>query len=87
MSETVASRDLRNDTAAVLRRVQAGERVTITQNGRPVAELVPLRRAGRSWIGRAELVARLRVAQADPGLRADLDRIAGDMTDDLDPIR
>ena len=87
MSETVASRDLRNDTAGVLRRVQAGERVTITQNGRPVAELVPLRRGGRSWIERAELVARLRVAQADPGLRADLERIAGETTDDLGPIR
>jgi prevent-host-death family protein len=86
MSETVASRDLRNDTAGVLRRVEAGERVTITQNGRPVAELVPLRRSGRSWIGRAELAARLRVAQADPGLRADLQRIAGDTTDDLGPI-
>ena len=86
MSETVASRDLRNDTAGVLRRVQAGERVTITQNGRPVAELVPLRRSGRSWIGRAELAARRRVEQADPGLRADLQRIAGDTTDDLGPI-
>jgi prevent-host-death family protein len=87
MTESVASRDLRNDTAGVLRRVQAGERVTITQNGRPVAELVPLRRTGRSWIGRGELVARLRIAQADPGLRADLERIAGDTTDDLGPIR
>jgi prevent-host-death family protein len=87
MSESVASRDLRNDTAGVLRRVQAGERVTITQNGRPVAELVPLRRGGRSWIGRAELAARLRVAQADPGLRDDLARIAGETTDDLGPIR
>jgi prevent-host-death family protein len=87
MSETVASRDLRNDTAGVLRRVQAGERVTITQNGRPVAELVPLRRTGRSWIRRGELAARLRVAQADPGLRADLARLAGDTTDDLDPVR
>lgn len=86
MSETAASRDLRNDTAGVLRRVQAGERVTITQNGRPVAELVPLRRGGRSWIGRDELVARLRDAQADPGLRTDLERIAGDTTDDLGPI-
>jgi prevent-host-death family protein len=86
MSESVASRDLRNDTAGVLRRVQSGERVTITQNGRPVAELVPLRRARRSWISRADLVARLQTAQADPGLRDDLDRIAGDTTDDLSPI-
>ena len=87
MTETVASRDLRNDTAGVLRRVQSGERVTITQNGRPVAELVPLRPTRRSWIPRAELVARLRVAQADPGLRDDLARLAGDTTDDLGPVR
>ena len=38
-------RDLRNDTAAVLRRVEAGETVRITSNGRPVADLVPVERA------------------------------------------
>ncbi|MFZ0217104.1 MAG: type II toxin-antitoxin system prevent-host-death family antitoxin, partial [Candidatus Dormiibacterota bacterium] len=35
-------RDLRNDVSAVLRRVEAGERLRITVSGRPVAELVPL---------------------------------------------
>jgi prevent-host-death family protein len=83
----VPSRDLRNDTAGVLRRVEAGERVTVTVNGRAVAELVPVQRARRSWIRRETLVARLRRAQADPGLRADLARLAGDTTDDLGPIR
>jgi prevent-host-death family protein len=86
MSDTVASRDLRNDTAGVLRRVESGERVTITVNGRAVAEIVPLRRTQRSWISRDDLVARLRTAQADPGLRADLARLAGDTTDDLGPV-
>jgi prevent-host-death family protein len=83
----IASRDLRNDTAGVLRRVEAGERVTVTVNGRPVAELVPVQRGGRSWIRRADLVALLRDTQADPGLRDDLEWIAGDTTDDLGPIR
>lgn len=83
----VPSRELRNDTAGVLRRVQGGERVTVTVNGRAVAELVPVQRSRRSWIGRADLVARLGRAQADPGLRADLARLAGDTTDDLGPIR
>lgn len=87
MSEEIASRELRNDTAGVLRRVQAGERITVTVNGRPAAELVPVRRARRGWIGHGELVSRLRRAQADPGLRADLVRLAGDTTDDLGPIR
>jgi len=83
----VASRDLRNDTAGVLRRVQAGEQVVITVSGRPVAELVPLQRRRRRWLSRNELVRRLAVARADPGLRDDLARLAGDTTDDLGPIR
>ena len=87
MPEEIASRELRNDTAGVLRRVQAGDRLTVTVNGRPVADLVPVQRARRGWLGRAELVDRLRRFQADPGLRDDLSRLAGDTTDDLGPIR
>lgn len=87
MSEEIASRELRNDTAGVLRRVQAGERMTVTVNGRPVAELVPVQRGRRAWIGRDALLSRLAAAQADPGLRDDLLRLAGDTTDDLPPIR
>jgi prevent-host-death family protein len=86
MSE-VASRELRNDTAGVLRRVQAGEEVMVTVNGKPVAQLVPLQRTRRHWLPRSELVRRLRVAQADPALRDDLARLAGDTTDQLGPIR
>jgi prevent-host-death family protein len=83
----VASRDLRNDTAGVLRRAQAGEDITITVKGRPVARLTAIRPQRRRWLGRAEFVARMRRAQADPGLRADLAALAGDTTDDLGPIR
>lgn len=82
----VPSRDLRNDTAAVLRKVQDGDDVVITVKGRPVAALVPIQRSRRRWLGRAELVQRLRTCQADPGMRADLARLAGDTTDDLGPI-
>lgn len=82
---TVASSELRNDTAGVLRRVEAGEVLTITVKGRPVAQLTRLT-SSRQWLSRAELTARLRRSQADPGLRDDLDRLAGDTTDDLDPI-
>ena len=86
MSE-IAARDLRNRTADVLRRVEAGEQVTITSRGRAVAELIPVRAARRRPIARAELVRRLGIAQADPGLRHDLAVLAGDTTDDLGPIR
>lgn len=83
--DTVASRELRNDTAGVLRRVQAGEDLTITVSGRPVAQLTAVR-PRRRWLPKQELVARLRRSAADAGLRDDLARLAGDTTDDLGPI-
>ena len=83
----VGSRDLRNDTAGVLRRVQAGEDITITVKGRPVAVLIAVQPRRRRWLPKAEFLARLRRAQADPGLRDDLAALAGDTTDDLGPIR
>jgi len=83
----VASRELRNDTAGLLRRVQAGEDITVTVNGKPVALLTALQPARRRWLSRDELLLRLRRSQADPGLRRDLAALAGDTTDDLGPVR
>lgn len=83
----IAARELRNHTAEVLRRVEAGEPVTVTSRGRPVAELTPVRGVRRRPISPQELLRRLGRAQADPGLRADLAVLAGDTTDDLGPIR
>lgn len=82
----VASRELRNDTAALLSRVQAGEVVVVTVHGRDVARLVPVS-GRREWLTPTELSQRLRRLQADPGLRDDLAALAGDNTDDLGPIR
>jgi prevent-host-death family protein len=81
----VASRELRNDTAGVLRRVAAGEALEITVNGEPVAELAPLRERRSSWTSTSGVLPRLLDAQADPGLTADLRALAGD-TDELGPI-
>ncbi len=87
MTSKVASRELRNDTAGLLRRVSAGERLVITNRGTPVASLVPYQEPRRSWLPRTELIRRLAVAQADAGLRDDLAHLAGDTTDDLGPPR
>lgn len=86
MPTEVASRELRNNTSELLRRVNAGEQIVITTRGNPVASLIPFERSRRRWLPRAELVRRLSAAQADSGLRDDLARLAGDTTDDLDPI-
>jgi prevent-host-death family protein len=83
---TVASRDLRNHTADVLRRVAAGDRVTITLNGAPVAELIPPSTSRRASISREDLVLLLTRHQADAGLRSDLDALTGETTDDLEPL-
>lgn len=83
---TVASRDLRNHTADVLRQVSEGTPVTITVNGAPVAEISPVRSARKQFLSRAELIEIITSRQADAGLRADLDALAGDTTDDLDPL-
>ena len=62
----VASRDLRNDTAGVLKRVQSGEDVVITIRGKPVARLVPVTPVRRRWLSRAELAQRLAPCAGGP---------------------
>ena len=79
----VASRELRNNTRALLDRVAAGEAITITVDGRPVARLEPVARRPR-WIRSEELLAAL--VQADAELTTELRGLAGDTTDDA-PIR
>ncbi|MDQ6909599.1 MAG: type II toxin-antitoxin system prevent-host-death family antitoxin [Actinomycetota bacterium] len=73
MSET-SIRDLRNHGGEVVGRVQAGERVTITRDGEPVAELSPL---PRRRFGAPVLVERFRtLPPVDVGrLRADIDAV------------
>lgn len=83
---TIASRDLRNHTADVLRQVSGGTHVTITVNGMPVAEISPVRSARKQFLSRADLMEIIIFRQADPGLRDDLEALAGDTTDDFDPL-
>ena len=67
-------RELRNHGRAVVDRVQAGERLTVTRSGRPVAELRPLPRRGPSP---ATLLSRWRnLGHIDPdALRHDIDQV------------
>jgi prevent-host-death family protein len=66
----VSARDLRNHTAAVLRRAEAGERLRVTVSRRPVAQLGPLDRA--AWVSGPAIERLLREAPADAALLEDL---------------
>ena len=49
----IPQKELRNNVGEVLRRAEAGERLTITVSGRPVAELGPART--RQWVDTGDL--------------------------------
>lgn len=67
-------RELRNSGGDVLRRVELGERIVITRDGTPVAELRPL---PRSSARPAELIRRRKnLAPINPdALRRDIDNL------------
>jgi prevent-host-death family protein len=75
---TVPQKELRNNVGEVLRRAEAGEEITITVAGRPVAQLGPTAR--RRWVGGAEL-AKVWDTAAPQGLEADLQRFPGGLVD------
>lgn len=78
----VGVRELRNDTARVIDAVRAGERVTLTVRGEPIADIVPHGRRTR-WLSGAALRDQLGQRSADPGLRRDLDELSGETLADL----
>lgn len=79
----IPARDLRNHTAEVLRRVQAGEEIEVLKDSRPVAKIIPLSRR-RQWLSAVEIGSDL--AQLGPdatGLAEDLRDVLTETTDDL----
>ncbi len=69
---TIPQKELRNNIGEVLRRAEAGERITITVNGRPVAELGPVPK--RHWVSAEEVKAVFDSPPGDwDGLKRDLD--------------
>ncbi len=74
-SRTITQRELRNQSAAVLREVEAGRTIIVSRNGTPVGELRP--------IGRRRFVPRATIADA-AGSAARID--AAQFRDDLDSV-
>ena len=73
----VTIRDLRNQGGKVVDRVVAGERLTVTRDGKAVAELRPL---GRNPLPATALLERWRRLPA-----VDLDTLRGDLDAVIDP--
>lgn len=84
---TIASRDLRNHTAAVLRQVSEGTDVTVTVHGEPVALITRPHHVRRNGLPKAELLALFAQQAPDPTLADDLRWITEGTTDQLGPIR
>jgi prevent-host-death family protein len=81
-SRVITQRELRNQSAAVLREVEAGRTIVVTRNGTPIGELRP--------IGRRRFVPRALIAEAGARapridaerFRADLDAVIKPRIDD-----
>jgi prevent-host-death family protein len=82
MSREVSVRDLRNHTGDVVAAVRAGERVSLTVNRLPVADIVPHAASRSPWIPSRSLRAIVDETGADPGLLADLAAVREDLIDD-----
>jgi prevent-host-death family protein len=72
----IGVRDLRNRTGQVIDAVRAGERVTLTVHGEPIADIVPHGPRSR-WLAGPRLREQLRERAADAALQAELDELAG----------
>lgn len=66
---TISQKELRNASGEVLRRAEAGETITVTVSGRPVAQIGPIARD--TWVPSEQLAAIWRTP-TPTGLHEDL---------------
>jgi prevent-host-death family protein len=81
-SRSITQRELRNESAAILREVEAGRTIVVTRNGTPVGELRPIRR--HRFVPRAAISdAAAHASRIDADrFRADLDAVINPHIDD-----
>jgi prevent-host-death family protein len=78
MSRIITQRELRNNSGAILREVQAGQSILVSRNGVPVAELRPVPQ--RTFVPRAVIAdAAVRAPRIDSRrFRSDIDAVVDD---------
>jgi prevent-host-death family protein len=82
MGREISVRDLRNHTAQVVAAVRAGERLSLTVNRAPVADIVPHAASRSPWVTSLTLREIVAEAGADTGLLEDLAAVRGDLIED-----
>lgn len=77
MGRVIPQRELRNQNAAVIAAVAAGESFVVTRNGTPVAEVRPVTTGRRRFVPKADVLAAIAASgHIDSArFRADLDRV------------
>jgi antitoxin (DNA-binding transcriptional repressor) of toxin-antitoxin stability system len=82
MAREISVRDLRNHTAQVVAALRAGERLSLTVNRAPVADIVPHEVTRSPWVPSATLREIVGDAGADSALLGDLTSVRGELIDD-----
>ncbi len=82
MARDISIRELRNSTSSVVADLEAGERLTLTVNRRPVADILPHTERRDPWVSASELRRIVREAPSDPNLLDDLADVRGAELDD-----
>lgn len=82
MTREISIRELRNHTARVVAAVRAGERLSLTVNRTPVADIVPHRATRSPWVPAETLRRVVAEAGSDAGLLDDLTEVRGTLLDE-----
>lgn len=82
MAREVSVRELRNHTARVVAAVRSGERLSLTVNRTPVADIVPHAADRSPWVPATTLRRTVADAALDAGLLDDLADVRGSLIDD-----
>ena len=82
MTREVSVRELRNHTAEVVAAVRAGERLSLTVNRAPVADIVPHVGSRSPWVPSSTVRRIVETAPADAALLEDLADVRGAVIED-----
>ena len=82
VARQISVRQLRNHTAEVVAAVRSGERLSLTVNREPVADIVPHQATRSPWRPSSTLRTIVAEAGADAGLLVDLADVLGALVDE-----